>query len=291
MDKEETSSALARNAREAAGYTYYQEKVADALNVDLGYSDGYWHHHFAVGDFDRSILGLPAPRRESEIQQELHRMETRQVAILSELLAPLGPADRVLDAGSGRGGSAFLIHETFGCRIDGVNFVAHQNQFARDQAEKRGCAAMVEFHDRSMTDTGLPTASFDAVYTNETTMFVYLDEAFAEFARLLKEGGRYVLTTWCVNDADGEVPEAEVIDAHYACHTHRRSEYLRSLLKAGLIPYQVDDLTKPATPYWELREQSALATGIEAAYLSGYRGDSVNYMRIACRKRAHSAGS
>ncbi|MGA5320013.1 SAM-dependent methyltransferase [Streptomyces seoulensis] len=289
MAEEKSSNALARNAREAAGYKYYQEKVTDALNVDLGYGDGYWHHHFAVGDFDRSILSLTAPRREREIQQEIHRMETRQVETLKELLAPLGPTDRVLDAGSGRGGSAFLIHKAFGCRIDGVNFVAHQNEFARDQAEKHGYTSMVEFHDRSMTDTGLPASSFDAVYTNETTMFVYLDEALAEFARLLKEDGRYVLTTWCVNDSAGKTPsEAEAIDAHYACHTHRRSEYLRALLNAGLIPYQIDDLTKQAIPYWELRDQSSLATGIEAAYLSGYRADSINYMRIACRKRAQS---
>ncbi|MFJ4004438.1 SAM-dependent methyltransferase [Streptomyces sp. NPDC090023] len=284
MTDHDTNHPLARNAREIAGFAYYQEKVTDVLNVELGHGDGYWHHHFAVGDFDRGVLKLTGPEREAAIRQEIHRMETRQVDTLIDLLAPLGPTARVLDAGSGRGGSAFLIHRALGCRIDAVNFVAHQNQFARAQAERRGCAAQVVFHDRSMTATGLPSASFDAVYTNETTMFVYLEEAFAEFARLLKPGARYVLTTWCVNDAADGDADAAVIDGHYACHTHRRSAYLRALLDAGLVPYQVDDLTGPAIPYWELRRESELATGIETTYLSAYRGDRINYMRIGARK-------
>ncbi|RKT54454.1 class I SAM-dependent methyltransferase [Saccharothrix australiensis] len=279
-----------RNPLEEAAFAYYDNKRTDFINLGLGSIDGFYHHHFAVGDFDRRVLELPDDEREQAINAEMHRMETRQVDILVEALGGVAPEARILDAGSGRGGTAFLLHRAFGCRVDGVNISSYQNGFAREQAERRGCADRVRFHDRSMVSTEFPDASFDYVVTNETTMYVELNTTFAEFARILKPGGRYVLTTWCNNDAIApRPPEAEAIDQHYHCHTHRRVAYLRALVDAGLIPYQVDDLTKAAIPYWELRSHSRLATGIEQVYLSGYLSDRVNYIRIASRKNDQAA--
>ncbi|GHF25297.1 methyltransferase [Streptomyces mashuensis] len=276
---------LARTRFEAEAHTYYDTKRNDALNLDLGHTDGYYHHHFAVGDFDRSILTFTGRARQQAIATELHRMETRQVDVIVDALTPLDSRARVLDAGSGRGGTALLLHHAFGCHVDGVNFSTYQNTFARLQADKHGCADTVRFHDRNMVDTGFADASFDAVVTNESTMYVDLHEAFTEFARVLKPGGRYTLTTWCRNEAIApHSREAEAIDRHYRCHTHRRAGYLRALLDAGLIPYQVDDLTSRAIPYWELRHESELASGIETAYLTGYQSGRVNYIRITSRK-------
>ncbi|MGK5544268.1 SAM-dependent methyltransferase [Streptomyces sp. URMC 127] len=278
-----------RTPREQAAFAYYDNKRNDALNLGLGEIDGFYHHHFAVGDFNRQVLQLTGEERERSVNAEMHRMETRQVQALVEALRPVSPQERVLDAGSGRGGTAFLLHQEFGCRIDGVNISTYQNQFAREQAVRHACADRVRFHDRNMALTGFPEGSFDYVVTNETTMYVELNETFAEFTRLLKPGGRYVLLTWCINDAVApHNPESEAIDRHYHCHTHRRSSYLRALLNSRLIPYQIDDLTRSATPYWELRSHSSLATGIEKHYLDGYRNDHVNYMRISARKAIDS---
>lgn len=35
-------------------------------------------------------------------------------------LGQLTPTDRILDAGSGRGGTCFLTHQRWGCQVDGV---------------------------------------------------------------------------------------------------------------------------------------------------------------------------
>ncbi|MGW7531137.1 SAM-dependent methyltransferase [Amycolatopsis sp. NPDC054798] len=277
---------LARNEFERRAYLSYETKRDDTINLDLGHADGFYHHHFAVGDFDRSILSLPGHPRERAVQAEIHRMETRQVDLFIEALAPVAEDARILDGGSGRGGTSLLLHRAFGCQVDGINFCAHHNEFARAQAVKHGCADSVRFHDRNMVDTGLPPESFDYVVTNETTM--YLDpliDGFTEFARLLKPGGRYVLVTWCHDDAVAATsPEVAAIDKHYDCHTHRRSTYLRRLRDANLHPYQVDDLTTAAIPYWELRVESELATGVETAFLDGYRSGRLGYIRIVSRK-------
>ncbi|WP_033037353.1 SAM-dependent methyltransferase [Streptomyces monomycini] len=280
-------TAALRTPLEQAAFDYYDNKRDDPINLKLGETDGFYHHHFAVGDFDRKVLLTSGEERAQAINAELHRMETRQVDALSEALGPVAPQARILDGGSGRGGTAILLHKAFGCRVDGVNISAYQNEFARRQAQEHNCAEKVHFHDRNMAATGFPDASFDYVVTNETTMYVDPYETFAEFARLLKPAGRYVLLTWCNNDVLApHPPEATAIDAHYHCHTHRRTTYLKALIESGLIPYQVDDLTQPATPYWELRSYSRYATGIEQHYLDGYRSDRVNYIRIASRRGA-----
>ncbi|MFF2619861.1 SAM-dependent methyltransferase [Kitasatospora sp. NPDC058046] len=275
---------LLRTPRERDAFDYYDNKRDDALNLGLGDLDGYYHHHFAVGTFDASVLSLAGADRERAVNAEMHRMETRQVDYITELLRALPGDGRILDGGSGRGGTALLLHRALGCQVDGVNISAYQNEFARQQAYLHGCADHVHFHNRNMAVTGFPDNSFDAVVTNEATMYIDLHETFAEFARVLKPGGRYVLMTWCNNDAMGSSPaETMAIDTHYHCHTNARSTYLRELLNANLIPYQVDDFTRAAVPYWVLRSLSHLATGIEKPYLDGYLSDRVNYMRIAAR--------
>ncbi|RJO70638.1 class I SAM-dependent methyltransferase [Nocardia panacis] len=269
-------------------FAYYDNKRNDPINLALGDLDGLYHHHFAVGDFDRTILELPDDQRDTAINEAIHAMETDQVELLTTALEPLTSTARVLDAGSGRGGTAFMLHRRFGCRVDGVNTSAYQIDFARTEAQRHGLDQVVSFHRRNMNDTGFPEETFDAIVTNETTMYVDPYTAFREFSRVLKPGGTYVLVSWCNNDTVAPHPTAEAmaIDENYHCHTHRRSTYLAALLNAGLVPYRVDDLTADAIPYWELRSWSTLATGVEEPYLTGYRNDHVNYLRIISHKRA-----
>ena len=105
---------------------------------------------------------------------------------------------------------------------------------------------------------------------------------FAEHARLLRRGGRYVTITGCYNDAYG-LPSRAVseINAHYICDIHPRSTYFREMAANRLVPVSVVDLTSATIPYWELRAKSTLATGIEQAFLDAYKGGSFQYLLIA----------
>ena len=133
-----------------------------------------------------------------------------------------------------------------------------------------------------MLDTGFEAKSFDAIWNNESTMYVDLSVLFAEYARLLKRGGRYVTITGCYNDTYGLPSRAvSAINAHYICDIHPRSAYFREMSRNRLVPVSVVDLTEATIPYWELRAKSRLATGIEEAFLSAYRDGSFQYLLIA----------
>ncbi|MFE0255136.1 geranyl diphosphate 2-C-methyltransferase [Streptomyces sp. NPDC059010] len=268
--------------------TDYQKSVAaywnaekDPVNIRLGEVDGLYHHHYGLGEYDPSVLAGPAETREQRIIEEMHRLETAQAEVLLDHLGAIKPADRLLDAGSGRGGTSIMANARFGCHVDGVSISEQQVAFANGQAEKRGVADKVRFHFRNMLDTRLDTGSRRSIWTNETTMYVDLFDLFAEFSRLLEYGGRYVCITGCSNDVTGLRSKAvSKIDEHYTCNIHPRSEYFKALAANNLVPIQVIDLTPDTIPYWELRAQSSVATGVEDPFLTAYKEGSFHYLLI-----------
>ncbi|HEY8201261.1 MAG TPA: methyltransferase domain-containing protein, partial [Actinomycetota bacterium] len=187
-----TAGPVVRTDYQRAVAAYWDTNRQDPVNLRLGDIDGLYHHHYGVGDFDPSVLEGPEETRDDRIINELHRLETGQADLLLDHLGAVSAGDRLLDAGSGRGGTSFMAHQRFGCAVDGVTISEYQVEFARRQAELRGCAGPVEFHFRNMLDTGFPAGSYRGIWTNETTMYVDLFDLFGEFARLLQNGGRYV---------------------------------------------------------------------------------------------------
>ncbi|WP_308169933.1 geranyl diphosphate 2-C-methyltransferase [Acrocarpospora catenulata] len=267
----------------------YQRSVADywnteknPVNLRLGEVDGIYHHHYGIGEVDWSVLEGPEETREERVTRELHRLESAQADLLMSHLGPLQPHHRVLDAGSGRGGSSLVANLRYGCHVDGVSISESQVDFANEQARLRGVDDKVRFHFRNMLDTRFPTGSLQASWNNESTMYVELGLLFAEHARLLSRGGRYVCITGCYNDAYGLPSKAiSQINAHYICDIHPRSNYFREMAANRLVPVSVVDLTAATIPYWELRARTHLATGIEQTFLDAYNNGSFQYLLIA----------
>ncbi|MFF7985226.1 geranyl diphosphate 2-C-methyltransferase [Streptomyces sp. NPDC007901] len=268
----------------------YQNRVADywnaeenPVNLELGKIDDLYHHHYGIGDADWSVLDETDPElRKERVTGELHRLEHAQAELLAGHLGPLTPADRVFDAGCGRGGGSIVANLRYGCQADGVTISAKQHEFANDMARKREVGDKVRYHHRNMLDTGFETGAYAASWNNESTMYVELELLFAEHARLLRRGGRYVTITGCYNDTYGRASrEVSLINAHYICDIHPRSEYFRAMAKNRLVPVHVEDLTQATIPYWELRKQAEhLVTGIEDAFLTAYKNGSFQYLLI-----------
>ncbi|MGW5720103.1 geranyl diphosphate 2-C-methyltransferase [Amycolatopsis sp. NPDC003865] len=269
--------------------TAYQQSVADywnaekdPVNLRLGDVDGLYHHHYGLGDYDPAVLEAPEAQRDQAIIAEMHRLETAQADVLLDHLGPIGPADRLLDAGCGRGGTSVMAHQRFGCQVDGISISEQQVGFANAHVRQRGIDGSVRYHLRNMLDTGFESGVFQGIWNNESTMYVDLHDLFAEHARQLKPGGRYVTITGCYNDVTGGRSRAvSQIDQHYICNIHARGDYFKALSDTGFVPINVVDLTAATIPYWELRERSSVATGVEKPFLTAYREGSFHYLLIA----------
>lgn len=269
--------------------TEYQKSVATYWNMEkapvnllLGDVDKLYHHHYGVGNVDWTVLEGPEETRNDRTIKELHRLETAQANLLLDHLGPVAPEDYLLDAGCGRGGSSIMANLRFGCSVDGVSISEKQVNFANAEAERRGVANKVKYHFRNMLDTKFDSGIRRAIWNNESTMYVDLMELFAEHSRQLMPGGRYVTITGCYNDVLGGRSRAvSQIDAHYICNIHPRSAYFKAMAANRLVPISVIDLTPATIPYWELREKSSVASGIEGPFLTAYREGSFHYLLIA----------
>jgi geranyl diphosphate 2-C-methyltransferase len=276
----------------------YWDQEARPVNLRLGDVDGLYHHHYGIGDVDLAAVsgdggtdgsggadgsdGADAGDREQRVIAELHRLESAQADLLLDHLGPIPRDATLLDAGCGRGGSMIMAHQRFGCRVEGVTLSAKQAEFANQRALRTGVAPFVRARVCNMLDLPLGTGEVAASWNNESSMYVDLDDLFAEHSRVLAVGGRYVTITGCWNPVYGQPSKwVSQINAHFECNIHSRREYLRAMADNRLVPRTIIDLTPETLPYWELRATSSLVTGIEEAFLSSYRDGSFQYLLIA----------
>ncbi|MET9969237.1 methyltransferase domain-containing protein [Streptomyces sp. NPDC006356] len=148
----------------------------------------------------------------------------------------LAPGMRVLDVASGRGTSALLLADVYGVRTDGVDYAPANTALAQGAAEAAGLA------DRAVFTTGdaeyLPydDGVFDAVVC-ECALCTFPDKAraAAEFARVLKPGGRLGITD-VTADTDRLPPGLRGLTARIACIADARplEAYAEILTAAGL---------------------------------------------------------
>ena len=195
--------------------------------------------------------------------------------------APLGflrlqPGETVVDLGSGAGLDAFLAARQVGPggRVIGVDMTPAMLEKARAGAQRAGLP-QVEFREGRLEVLPVPDASVDAVTSNCVINLVPDKSAvFREIARVLKPGGRLVVSDIVL---DGRLPEAVESDvfAYVGCVAGAvdRGAYFRLLAEAGLAEVEVlkdvDYLAGLAAAAPEEAEALLARTNVKAEDLAG----------------------
>jgi SAM-dependent methyltransferase len=200
------------------------------------YFDGWYADQAvmpAVAEIMNRHMGFPPGMRAGVVAAEA-------IPELAEELR-LTPGDTLLDLACGRGAYGLLVASQAGTSLIGVDFSALALAEAREQAARMG-VRNASFRTGELTATGLPDASVDAVLCTDAIQFP--DEptvAYDEIRRVLKPGGRVVLTCWEPRDrAD------ERLSPRY-----RRANLAAGLHQAGFTSVEVRD-----RPSWLAREHA-----------------------------------
>lgn len=200
------------------------------------YFDGWYADQAAasvIAEIKNRHLGFPPGTRAGVVAAEA----------IPELAAELRlePGDTLLDLACGRGTYGLLIASRTGASLIGVDFSAWALAEAREQAVSMRVPD-ASFRVGELTATGLPDVSADAVLCTDSIQFAEDPAAaYAEIARVIKPGGRAVLTCWtAVDRADERVPERI-----------RRADLGAGLRRAGFTDVEVRE-----RPSWFARENA-----------------------------------
>ncbi|MGH3669748.1 MAG: class I SAM-dependent methyltransferase [Pseudonocardiaceae bacterium] len=169
------------------------------MTVGTGFDEGYrrWGASEVHAELFGEGLGLPAAVQPFSF---VPVGGLREVATLVATSA----GQTLVDLGCGRGGPGLWLAARTGARLIGVDISAVAIADARRRRALFNDVTAAEFRVGDAAATGLPAGCADAVVTIDVLQL--LDEPVAllrEVARLLRPGGRLVVTTW---EGRGEAP-------------------------------------------------------------------------------------
>ena len=165
-------------------------------------------------------------------------------------LAGVEAEDRVLDAGTGIGGTARLLAHEIGCQVDAVDITPEFCEIAEWLDESVGLDDKINTSQADVLELPFPDESFDVVVSQHVQMNVADKHAlYAESRRVLKPGGRLAL--WDITAGPEQpirfpVPWA---DRPELSHLVTPEALREILLSAGFEVAAWNDLSAPAAEF------------------------------------------
>ncbi|HEY1202573.1 MAG TPA: class I SAM-dependent methyltransferase [Niastella sp.] len=157
--------------------------------------------HYAYNNLYEAILnalsnaGVPAnkvTRKDITAIDEFH-VRGQQVSLELAAAAGLQPGMHILDAGCGLGGTCRLLADEFDCDVTGIDITEDYIRTAARLSELTGLQHKTRFVHGSVLSLPFENNSFDVVFTEHVQMNIADKKTFyAEIARVLKTGGRFV---------------------------------------------------------------------------------------------------
>jgi ubiquinone/menaquinone biosynthesis C-methylase UbiE len=161
-----------------------------------------------------------------------------ELHLLAEELR-VGAGEVLGDLGCGRGGPGLWLAAKTGADLVGVDISAVALEAAAARAVELGLGNRVRYQLGSFADTGLPTASLDAVVSIDALIFAPDKRAaVVEFARILRPAGRLGVTTWDYHRQPvGRPPQVDdhrslLTAAGFTVHTYTETDDWRHRLTA-----------------------------------------------------------
>ncbi|MBV8271835.1 MAG: methyltransferase domain-containing protein [Cupriavidus sp.] len=176
--------------------------------------EGVRDHYRATGLTERlkAALTVFGPEDQPLTPRQLATLDhfhTRGLTATADLaqLAGISAGMSVLDVGSGVGGPARFLAETYGCRVTGVDLSEPFVDAARYLTERTGQSERVSFHTASALDLPFDDNSFDAVLLQHVAMNIAeRAQLYREIRRVLKPGGRFATYDVVANDREPYYP-------------------------------------------------------------------------------------
>jgi tocopherol O-methyltransferase len=223
-------------------------------SAQLSLTEDIRRHYDALSGFYQLLWG---PHIHHGYWEDNEKTAEAQVKLMERLAARLQVAreHRVLDIGSGLGGSSCWLAKMFGCSVLGLTLSPVQAQAAQQRAAEEGLAHLVSFREHDANRLDLPSGAFDRIWIIECSEHIHDKPAFfADCARLLAPGGRLGLCVWLRGDTEEPAHNQlvqDVCEAMLCPSLLTMNEQVALLESAGFDAIEADDITANVRPTWE----------------------------------------
>ena len=204
------------------------------------------------------------------------RLATSQLVDLAQITS----ASRVLDAGSGVGGTARYVADRYGCTVTAVDLTDEYCQTSRWLNQLVGLDNQISVRQADVTELPFADRTFDVVISQHVQMNV-ADKArlYRQAQRVLVDGGR--LAMWDITIGERGELDYPLPWADHPAHSHLvTADELRGAVEsAGFAVDQWNDLTEQATALMQaILAQPANPLGLHA-FVTDFKRKAENLTR------------
>ncbi len=169
----------------------------------------------------------------------------RTVEKMTSLVEGLDSKSRILDIGSGYGGSARYLAKTFGCQVGCLNLSEIQNKRNRQLNVMQGLSLAINVVDGSFEDIPLPDGGMDVVWSQDAILHSgNRKKVFEEVYRVLAKGGQFIFTDPMQSDDCPSETLQPILDRIHLDSLGSVTVYRQMASELGFKEMQVLNLSK-----------------------------------------------
>ena len=184
----------------------------------------------------------------------------RTVEKMASLVIGLEPKSRVLDIGSGYGGSARYLAKTYGCQVGCLNLSEIQNKRNRELNRMQGMSLLINVVDGSFEEIPMPDGSVDIVWSQDAILHSGdRKRVIEEVVRVLAKGGQIIFTDPMQSEGCPSSALQPVLDRIHLDSLGSIPYYRKIATELGLKEIQTLDLSEQLANHYArvLQEISA----------------------------------
>ena len=196
--------------------------------------------------------------------KDVHRLSPEELAPIDQFhirgraatlelarAAQIDATKRVLDVGSGVGGTSRCLAKEFGCHVTGIDLTEEYRRAAAILSSRVGLAHLVDFRQGDATELPFDDQTFDVVWTEHVAMNIRdKTRLYKEMHRVLKSGGTLAIYDVLAGPSGPvlfPVPWARTPDTSFLVQP---TELRKLLAEAGFTVTDWSDTTEAARAWF-----------------------------------------
>ncbi len=240
---------------------YYNSEDADTF-----YAQIWGGEDIHVGLYESEQDSIPEASRKT------------QERMLDLLKNKPGPGSKVIDLGSGYGGSARFLADRFGCTVIALNLSEVENERARTLNREQGLDHLIEVVDGDYANVSFDDNTFDLVWSQDAFLHSPArEQVIKEVSRILKPEGEFVFTDPMQSD---NCPEGVLQPIFNRIHLESMGSpgfYKETGSKYGLEQVAYDEMTEQLKRHYSavlrstIDNEDALKSHVSAEYIQNMK--------------------